>query len=46
MSSTTEASPPASRAEPKPVRDRRGLWRILLAIVVVFPVPAKAVYSA
>lgn len=44
MSSTTEASPPASRAEPKPVRDRRGFWRTLLAVVVVLPMPAKAVY--
>ena len=40
-----------SRTEPRatpetmaPPRDRRGFWRILLAIIVLVPMPAKAVY--
>jgi hypothetical protein len=44
MSSTTDAAPTANRAPAKPVRDRRGFWRILLAIIVVLPMPAKGVY--
>jgi hypothetical protein len=44
MSSKAEAAPPASRAQAKPVRDRRGFWRILLAIIVPMPMLAKAVY--
>jgi hypothetical protein len=38
---------PASPASPEtvaPPRDRRGFWRILLAIIVLLPMPAKAVY--
>jgi hypothetical protein len=44
MSPKTEAAPPAIRAGTKPVRDRRGFWRILLAIVVLLPMSAKAAY--
>jgi hypothetical protein len=44
MSSITEAAPPASRAQKKPMRDRRGFWRALLAIIVLLPMPAKGVY--
>jgi hypothetical protein len=44
MSSTTEPAPPASEAPARPVRDRRGFWRILLAIIVVLPMPAKGVF--
>jgi hypothetical protein len=44
MISTTEPAPLASAASARRPRDRRGFWRILLAIVVVLPMPAKGVY--
>jgi hypothetical protein len=44
MSSTTEPAPLASAASAKQPEDRRGFWRILLAIIVVLPMPAKGVY--
>jgi hypothetical protein len=44
MSSTTEAGSPANRAQATRLRDRRGFWRILLAIIVPMPMLAKAVY--
>ena len=44
MSSTTEAAPTPSRAQAKPVRDRRGFWRILLAVILPLPMAAKGVY--
>jgi Signal transduction histidine kinase, glucose-6-phosphate specific len=44
MSATTEPAPLADAASGKQPRDRRGFWRILLAIVVVLPMPAKGFY--
>jgi hypothetical protein len=44
MSSTTEAVPPPSRTQTKPVRDRRGFWRILLAVILPLPFLAKGAY--
>ena len=44
MSSTTEPAPVSTTVPAKPLRDRRGWWRILLAIIVVLPMPAKGVY--
>jgi hypothetical protein len=44
MSSTTEPASPTSRAQSKPVRDRRGFWRILLAVILPLPMAAKGVY--
>jgi hypothetical protein len=41
---TTESAPLGGPAPAKPVRDRRGFWRILLAIIVLLPMPAKGVY--
>src|SRR5215207_9846957 len=41
---TTEPALHASPVPAKPVRDRRGFWRILLAILVLLPMPAKAVF--
>jgi hypothetical protein len=41
---TTEPALHASPAPAKPIRDTRGFWRILLAILVLLPMPAKAVY--
>ena len=44
MTSQTEAASPASPERAKPVRDRRGFWRILLAIIVPMPMLAKGVF--
>jgi hypothetical protein len=44
MSATTEPAPLATAASAKQPRDRRGFWRILLAIIVVLPMPAKGVF--
>jgi hypothetical protein len=44
MSATTEPGPLAMAASAKQPRDRRGFWRILLAVIVVLPMPAKGVY--
>ena len=44
MSYTTEPAHDASAASAKQPRDRRGFWRILLAILVVLPMPAKGIY--
>lgn len=44
MSATTEPAPIASAASAKQPRDRRGFWRILLAVLVVLPMPAKGIY--
>ncbi len=44
MSATTEPAPLAMAASAKQPRDRRGFWRILLAVIVVLPMPAKGVY--
>ena len=44
MSGTTEPAPLASATAVKQPGDRRGFWRILLAIIVVLPMPAKGVY--
>ena len=43
MTSTTEPAP-ASAQPAAQLRDRRGFWRILLAIIVPMPMLAKAVY--
>jgi hypothetical protein len=43
MSSKTEAAHPASGAQTKPIRDRRGFWRILLAVIAPLPFLAKGV---
>ena len=40
----TRSAPPATPEPQAPPRDRRGFWRILLAIIVLLPMPAKAVY--
>jgi hypothetical protein len=42
MSTKTEAAP--RRTQTRPVRDRRGFWRILLAVILPLPFLAKAVY--
>jgi hypothetical protein len=44
MIPTTEPAPDSTTAPSKPLRDRRGFWRILLAIIVVLPMPAKGVF--
>jgi hypothetical protein len=44
MTSQTEAVSPASPERAKLVRDRRGFWRILLAIIAPLPFLAKGVY--
>ncbi|MGH8829094.1 MAG: hypothetical protein ACRDVZ_16140 [Jiangellaceae bacterium] len=44
MSSTTEPLPVASPTRAKPVRDRRGFWRILLAVILPLPMLAKGVF--
>jgi len=44
MSSTTEAAPSTEPGRRKPVRDRRGFWRILLAVIAPLPFLAKGVY--
>lgn len=41
MKTRTAPTNPETMAPP---RDRRGFWRILLAIIVLLPMPAKAVY--
>ena len=43
MTATTEPAPPSARPADE-LRDRRGFWRILLAIIVPMPMLAKAVY--
>ena len=40
----TRSAPPTTPEPQAPPRDRRGFWRILLAIIVLLPMPAKAVY--
>jgi hypothetical protein len=44
MSSTTDASPPAHLGQAKPVRDTRGFWRILLAVILPLPMLAKGAF--
>ncbi len=44
MSSTTNPAPPTSTERAKRVRDRRGFWRILLAVIAPLPMLAKGVY--
>lgn len=44
MNLITDPAPLTSPDPAKPLRDRRGFWRILLAIIVLLPMPAKAVY--
>jgi len=44
MSATTRPTPPASTGRQKPVRDRRGFWRLLLAVIVPLPMLAKGVF--
>jgi hypothetical protein len=44
MSATTEAAHPPVPARANPVRDRRGFWRILLAVVAPLPMLAKGVF--
>lgn len=44
MNPNTDPAPLTSPEPTKPLRDRRGVWRILLAIIVLLPMPAKAVY--
>ncbi|UUZ58259.1 hypothetical protein [Nocardioides sp. B-3] len=44
MSPATDRAARTGREPVAPPRDRRGFWRILLAIVVLLPMPAKAVY--
>jgi hypothetical protein len=44
MSSTTEPAPLTSSEPAKPLRDRRGFWRILLAVVAPMPMLAKGVF--
>lgn len=44
MTAATDAAPAANRAQAKPVRDRRGFWRILLALILPVPMLAKGVY--
>ncbi|MFI5624289.1 hypothetical protein ACIA03_12560 [Nocardioides sp. NPDC051685] len=44
MSSKTDTAPPTSPAPANPVRDRRGFWRILLAVIAPLPFLAKGVY--
>jgi hypothetical protein len=41
---TTEPAAVPSSTPAKPLRDRRGFWRILLAVLVLLPMPAKGVY--
>lgn len=40
----TRSAPPTTPEPQAPPRDRRGFWRIVLAIIVLLPMPAKAVY--
>jgi hypothetical protein len=44
MNSITDPAPLTSLEPGKSLRDRRGFWRILLAIIVPMPMLAKAVY--
>src|SRR5688572_31585074 len=44
MSATTEPAPLAGAASAKQPRDRRGFWRILLAVIAPLPFLAKGVY--
>lgn len=44
MATTTHAASATAGANAKPVRDRRGFWRLLLALVVPMPMLAKGVY--
>jgi hypothetical protein len=44
MSSQTEAASPTGSERAKPLRDRRGFWRILLAVIAPLPFLAKGVY--
>jgi len=44
MSSRTETAPPTRPERAKQVRDRRGFWRILLAVIAPLPFLAKGVY--
>jgi len=44
MSSRTEAAPSTEPERRKAVRDRRGFWRILLAVIAPLPFLAKGVY--
>lgn len=40
----TRPAPQANAAQAAPLRDRRGFWRILLAVVVPLPMLAKGIY--
>ena len=42
--SSTEPAPHPNAAPTEPLRDRRGLWRILLAVIVPLPMLAKGIY--
>jgi len=44
MIPATEGAPGTGQESAAPLRDRRGFWRILLAIIVPMPMLAKAVY--
>jgi hypothetical protein len=44
MSSTIKQAPPDSPGRVKPEGDRRGFWRILLAVIAPLPFLAKGVY--
>lgn len=44
MIPATEGAPRTGQESAPPLRDRRGFWRILLAIIVPMPMLAKAVY--
>jgi len=44
MIPATEGAPRTDQEPAAPLRDRRGFWRILLAIIVPMPMLAKAVY--
>ena len=44
MASQTAAVSQASPVRAEPVRDRRGFWRILLAVIAPLPFLAKGAY--
>jgi hypothetical protein len=44
MSSSTTSAPPVGSAPVAPVRDRRGFWRILLAVVAPIPMLVKGTF--
>lgn len=44
MTATTHTAPTSDRHGEQPVRDRRGFWRILLAVIAPLPMLAKGVF--